>query len=446
MDFAGIIPSFGGFVWTLAAFVVALSVIVAVHEYGHYIIGRLSGIKAEVFSIGFGPRLWSRIDQHGTRWQISALPFGGYVKFLGDANAASAGADEQALARLSPAELRHTMHGAPLWARAATVLAGPAFNFIFSILVFAGIFLWQGIATDRPEIGRLMALPGGSYELQPGDLILSVEGQETPDWTKAMQAVDSLPSKDRMSYLIERSGEKLTATGPALYPARAAGVSPGTAAFEAGLQAGDVILSIDGTPVYVFSDIQALVKAAEGRAIALEVWRAGQQFKVTLTPKSTDLPTADGGFETRYLIGLNGSFFFDPVTRQPGPWEALEGAAGQTWAVASSSFSGLVHIVTGAISSCNLRGPLSIAETSGQVASQGAMDFIWFLAVLSTAVGFLNLFPIPMLDGGHLVFYAYEWAIGRPLPERALSLLVSAGLIVVLAMTLFGLTNDLLCP
>lgn len=446
MDAIGLIPSFGGFLWTLAAFVVALSVIVAVHEYGHYIIGRLSGIQAEVFSIGFGPRVWSRVDRHGTRWQIAALPFGGYVKFLGDANAASAGADEQTLARLSAAELRRTMHGAPLWARAVTVLAGPAFNFIFSILVFAGIFLWQGVATDRPEIGQLVALPGGSHEVQPGDLILAVEGQETPDWTAAMEAVDGLPSKDRMSYLVERGGEKLTVTGPALYPARVAGVSPGTAAYDAGLKADDVILSIDGAPVNVFSDIQDKVKSAEGQPITLKIWRAGDQFEVKLTPKSTDLPTADGGFETRYLIGLNGNFFFDPVTRQLGPWEALKGASGQTWAVASSSLSGLVHIVTGAISSCNLRGPLSIAETSGQVASQGATDFIWFLAVLSTAVGFMNLFPIPMLDGGHLVFYTYEWATGRPLPERALSLLVSAGLIVVLALTMFGLTNDLLCP
>lgn len=446
MDAVGLIPSFGGFLWTLAAFVVALSVIVAVHEYGHYIIGRLSGIQAEVFSIGFGPRLWSRMDRNGTRWQISALPFGGYVKFLGDANAASASADERTLARLSPAEIRRTMHGAPLWARTATVLAGPAFNFIFSILVFAGIFLWQGTATDRPEIGKLLEMPGSSYDLRPGDLILSVEGFDTPDWTEAMKAVDSLPSKDRMSYVVERGGEKLTVTGPALYPARAAGVSPGTAAYDAGLQAGDVILSIDGAPVNVFSDIQAKVKAAAGRPIALKIWRSGSQFEVTLTPKSTDLPKADGSFETRYLIGLNGSFFFDPVTRQPGPWEALTGAAGQTWSVVSSSLSGLSHIVTGAISSCNLRGPLSIAETSGQVASQGATDFIWFLAVLSTAVGFMNLFPIPMLDGGHLVFYTYEWATGRPLPERALSLLVSAGLIAVLALTVFGLTNDLLCP
>ncbi|MCX8509370.1 MAG: RIP metalloprotease RseP, partial [Rhodobacteraceae bacterium] len=375
-----------------------------------------------------------------------ALPIGGYVKFLGDANAASAGADELTLGRLSPEELRHTMHGAPLWARTATVLAGPGFNFLFSILVFAGLFLWQGVATDRPEVGKLLDLPGGSYGIEAGDQILSVEGQATPDWDSAMKAVDGLPPVGKLSYLVERKGEKLTVEGPALYPPRVATISPGTAGFAAGLKAGDVIQAIDASPVQVFGDIQARVKAGDGKALTLSVWRAGQVFEVTLTPKSTDLPKPDGGFETRYLIGLTGGFFFEPVTRQVGPWEALTGAASQTWAVARSSLSGMAHVVTGAISSCNLRGPLSIAQTSGQVASQGLPDFIWFLAVLSTAVGFLNLFPIPMLDGGHLVFYAYEAVVGRPLPEKTFRLLISVGLAMVLALTMFGLSNDLLCP
>ena len=131
-----LIPLFGNLAFTIVAFVAALSVIVAIHEYGHYIVGRWSGIKAETFSIGFGKVLWSRVDKHGTRWQIAALPFGGFVKFLGDANSASAGADEETMSTLSDDEKRHTMHGAPLWARAATVFAGPTFNFIFSAIIF----------------------------------------------------------------------------------------------------------------------------------------------------------------------------------------------------------------------------------------------------------------------------------------------------------------------
>ena len=158
----GLLPQFGGLIWTLVAFVIALSVIVAIHEYGHYIVGRWTGIKADVFSIGFGPVLWSRPDKHGTRWQIAALPFGGYVKFAGDANAAS-GKDEAAMAAVAddPEALRHTMHGAPLWARTLTVAAGPVFNFALSILIFFGVALSVGVPREPLTVGDIRALPSG---------------------------------------------------------------------------------------------------------------------------------------------------------------------------------------------------------------------------------------------------------------------------------------------
>lgn len=446
MDAVSFIPSFGGFLYTAAAFVVALSIIVAVHEYGHYIVGRWSGIHAEVFSIGFGPPLWSRTDRRGTRWQIALLPFGGYVKFLGDANAASSGPDEATMGRLSPEERRHTMHGAPLWARAATVAAGPAFNFILSILVFAGVFLWQGTATERPTVGTLYALPGGTGDIRAGDVIAAVNGVPTPDFEALMQVVEAAPSAPSAEYRVLRGGEEQAAGGPAPYPARVGSVAAGSAAFDAGLKQGDVILSADGRPIHTFGDLQAAVLAGEGRPLALDVWREGETFSVTLAPRSTDLPTRDGGFETRYLIGITGDFFFAPATESVSPWRAVTAAADQVWFVAKSSVSGLWHMVTGAISSCNLRGPIGIAETSGAAASQGAGDFIWFIAVLSTAVGLLNLFPIPMLDGGHLVFHAWEWARGRPPSDRVLNAAMSLGLLVVLALMTFGLTNDLRCP
>lgn len=441
-----LIPQFGNLFWTIAAFVVALSIIVAIHEYGHYIVGRLSGIHAEVFSIGFGRPLVSRTDRHGTRWQIAMIPLGGYVKFLGDANAASAGADEATLSRLSDAERRHTMHGAPLWARAATVVAGPLFNFILSILIFTGIYLVSGVARDEPVVGSLVTLPGGTYDLQPGDMILAVDGQKVPDWDAMMKVVDTVAAKVPVDYLIERGGQEMTVAGPTLYPPRAAGVSPDSAALAAGLEEGDVVQAIDGVPVAAFAEIKDRVAAAAGKPLALDIWRDGQSFSVTLAPKITDLPKADGGFETRYLIGLQGGFFFTPEVRPASLGEALNGAVGQTWFVARASVSALGHIITGAISTCNLRGPISIAETSGQAASQGLSDFIWFIAVLSTAVGLMNLFPVPMLDGGHLVFYTWEWATGSPLPDRVLNIAASVGLFLVLGLMVFGLTNDLFCP
>ena len=448
MDPTGLIPSFGGFALTLLAFVVALSIIVAVHEFGHYIVGRWSGIRAEVFSLGFGPRLVSRVDRHGTRWQIAAIPLGGYVKFLGDANAASAGADPEAMAHLSVEDRRHTMHGAPLWARAATVAAGPAFNFALSILVFAGIFLVSGFATERPVVGGLKPLPGIETQIRPGDVITAVNGVPTPDYAALNTAIEGLPSAPEHRYTVDRAGETLELAGPPLFPARIDNLAPGSAAMDIGLARGDVVLEADGRTVHTFADLQEIVRAAEGRAVLMTVWRAGLDapFEAALVARQTDLPMADGGFETRWLIGVGGAFFFDPATRVPGPFEAVSAAAGQTWAIVKAQISGLWHMITGAISSCNLRGPIGIAETSGAVASQGLSDFIWFIAVLSTAIGLLNLFPIPVLDGGHLVFHAWEWATGKPPSEGALRILMTAGLAIVLALMAFGLTNDLRCP
>jgi len=446
LDLLTLLPSFGNLLYTLAAFVVALSVIVTVHEYGHYIIGRWSGIHAEVFSLGFGPVLFSRVDRRGTRWQVAALPFGGYVKFLGDANAASAGADEETMAHLTASEQRHTMHGAPLWARAATVAAGPVFNFILSIALFAAIFMTAGVATDTPSVGVTHALPGGIGELQSGDEIRAIEGRPTPDYPALQEIADALPTLDRMQYDVLRAGVETTAEGPAVYPARIASVTPDSAAMAAGLREGDVILSINGAPVRSFAELQGIVKAAGGTSLDLRVWREdAPEMNVTLTPKRTDLPLRTGGFETRFLIGIGGGFFFEPVTRSVGPLEALSDGAGQVSFVVTSSLSALTHMITGAISSCNLRGPLGIAETSGAAASAGFVDFIWFLAVLSTAVGLMNLFPIPVLDGGHLVFHAWEWAAGKPPPDAVMRVLMMAGLALVLALMVFGLTNDLRC-
>lgn len=450
MDFVGLLPDFGNILYTVVAFVVALSIIVTVHEFGHYIVGRWSGIRAEVFSIGFGPKLFSRVDRRGTRWQVAAIPLGGYVKFLGDANAASAGADDRAMAALTADERRHTMHGAPVWARAATVVAGPLFNFILSVLIFAGIFLWVGTATDAPVIGAMVDLPQGAGDLRPGDRIVAVEGLATPDYPALSAAIEALPATPMMHYSVERDGELRELTGPALYPARLAGVAPGTAAMDAGLKAGDVLLSADGVALAVFADLQAAVKAAEGHDIALTVWRPGmtasQSFAVTLAPKSTDIPTAEGGFETRWLIGATGGFAFEPTTRPTGIVEAVSRAGQEVWFIVKSSLSGLWHMVTGAISSCNLRGAIGIAETSAAAASSGAQNFIWFIAMLSTAVGLLNLFPIPVLDGGHLVFHAWEALTGKPPSDRVLNVLMTIGVALVLTMMLFGLRNDLFCP
>ena len=445
MDLIGLVPSFGGLVWTVIAFVLALSIIVAVHEYGHYIVGRWTGIHAEVFSLGFGPILFSRVDRRGTKWQIAALPFGGYVKFMGDSNAAS-GKDGEVISTLSEAERRRTMHGAPLWARALTVAAGPAFNFAMALVIFAALVLVRGVATEEPVVGAVPALPFEGQTLQAGDRILSVNGQETPDLTVLFSVAEALPPSESVRYVVERDGQEVAFDGPYPFPPLASAVNPQTAAFEAGLRQGDVIVAVDGQPMLAFSQLRDVVGASGGRDLRLSVWRDGEIFDATLTPRRMDMPLPEGGFETRWLLGVSGSIGFEPEVRTPGPFEAVGIAGRQTWTIATTSLSGIYHMVTGAISSCNLRGPIGIAESSGAAASLGAESFVWFIAMLSVAVGLMNLFPIPVLDGGHLVFHAYEAVTGKPPSDRALRGMMMAGLAMLLTLMVFALTNDLFCP
>jgi regulator of sigma E protease len=445
VDIISLIPSFGNAVYTIGAFMIALSVIVAVHEYGHYIVGRWCGIDAEVFSLGFGPPLAQWRDKRGTLWQIAALPLGGYVKFLGDSDAASA-ADSERIAAMDAATRRRTMHAAPLWARTATVAAGPVFNFALSILVFAGVIMVQGEARAPLTIDAIKPMPQEIQSLQPGDRIVSINSREVPDFSEFGSFVNELPKAPQLDYTILRDGERMTVEAPYPYPPIVSGVTPQSAAMEAGLQSGDVILSVDSTRISSFDDLKSAVEVSQGAPLELTIWRDGETFARTLAPKPTDVPTDDGGFESRYLIGVTGGLFFTPETRTPGPLSALGYGVSRTGDIIEQSLSGLYHMVTGAISSCDLSGPIGIAETSGAAASQGLASFIWFIAVLSTAIGLINLFPIPVLDGGHLVFHAYEALAGAPPSDQAMRFLMAGGLAVILSLMVFAVGNDLFCP
>lgn len=450
MDAISLIPQFGNLIYTIVAFVIALSVIVAVHEYGHYIVGRWSGIHAEVFSIGFGPVLWSRMDKRGTRWQVALLPFGGYVKFLGDANAAS-GKDEEAMeeiAEQTPAELRRTMHGAPLWARTATVAAGPVFNFVMSILVFGLIFWSQGVTREPLTVGTLHPLPGVVQDLREGDEIVAINGQPLPDFEEEgawSDFTDALMAEPSLEYTVIRDGQTIDVSGPWLFPPLIRQVTPRSAAMDIALEAGDVITSVDGEPIFAFEQLKEHVEGSDGRVLLLNVWRDGADLEFALAPRRTDEPQPDGGFVTHWRIGIVGGMMLEAATEPAGLWDSLSGGVAQTGRIIEGSLSGMWHMITGAISTCNISGPIGIAETSGAMASQGAQSFIFFIAVLSTAVGLLNLFPIPALDGGHLVFYAYEAVTGNPPSDKALRVLMGIGLTLILGLMLFSVSNDLFC-
>lgn len=450
LDIFSLFSTLGGTVTTFLAFVVALSVIVAVHEYGHYIVGRWSGIEAEVFSLGFGPVVWSRMDKRGTRWQLAALPFGGYVKFVGDANAASVGSEEaQASAEGEVAEpARNTMAGAPLWARTATVAAGPIFNFILSIFIFTGIAMFNGTATDPLTVGELNEVPY-TVDLRPGDEVLAIGGIDVPRRGSEETFDDllrALPEQSTVDYLLRRDGQPLTVTTAHPMPAVVVQLAPQSAAYEAGIQPGDVITHVNGAPILAFRQLQSAVLEAAGAPLPLTIWRDGETLDVTLSAKRVDEPQPGGGFETNWRIGIVGGMLFRPGTETLPASQALGAGVNMLTSIISGSFSGLYHMATGMISSCNMSGPLGIAQVSGAMARQGAENFIYFIGILSTAVGLLNLFPIPVLDGGHLVFYAYEAVTRRKPSERALRILMNAGLFVILSLTIFALTNDLFCP
>lgn len=450
MDIVSLISEFGGIVWILVTFVIALSIIVAVHEYGHYIVGRWSGIDADVFSLGFGPVLLSTYDKRGTKWQVAAIPFGGYVKFAGDANAASGkDADAMAAAARDPEAFRRTMHGAPLWARSATVAAGPFFNFILSIIVFAAVGMYAGTVKEPLTVGDLRAMPNAEQGLQPGDVILAVDGvplaQDDEAWSYD-DLIDQVAKAPVLDYRIERDGREEVVQGPYIFPPLVGTVIPQSAAMRAGLEEGDVITAINGDPVFAFGQLKEVVESSDGAEIALRVWRAGDTVDLTLKPKRVDEPQEDGSFTTNWRIGIGAGNAFEPARESLGLGAAISGGVAQTWRTIELTVSGLGHMITGAIGTCNLTGPIRIAKTAGDVASQGLQQFFWLIAVLSTAIGFFNLFPIPVLDGGHLVFHAYEAVFRRPPSDRALQLLMGAGLAMVLTLMVFALSMDVFCP
>lgn len=440
MDFLG---TLGGGVWSAVFFVIALSIIVAIHEYGHYIVGRWSGIHAEVFSLGFGPVLASRTDKRGTKWQIAAIPFGGYVKFLGDADASSV--TNELRPGLSAEEKRHTMAGAPLWARVLTVAAGPVANFILTFAVLLGLLLVTGIAREAPTVGQLVPIPQ-EQTLQEGDVILSLGGMPTPDGESFAAAIQALAATPMVDVTVRRAGQDLALQTPNLQPALVSSVQVKSAAVDAGLQAGDVILRADGRDLVTFTDLQDVVFNSDGKPVPLTVWRAGKTFELTLTPRRRDTPNADGtGFETRWMIGIGSGLTFDMATRNPGLWEAVSLSGQQMVDMVATTFSGLWHMVVGQISTCNMSGVIGMAEVMGDAAKQGLSTFFTMLAVLSLGVGILNLFPIPVLDGGHLVFHAWEAATGKPPSDGALRGLMTVGLTVLLALMAFALLQDVTC-
>ena len=341
-----------------------LTIIVFFHELGHFLVARWCGIKVLVFSIGFGPELAGFYDRRGTRWKISAIPLGGYVKFFGDENEASV-PDASTLAAMTEEERKQSFPGQPVGARAAVVAAGPVTNFILAIILFAGVFVAYGKTTAVPRI---------------------------------------------------------------------AAVEPNSPAAAAGFKVGDVIISIDGAKIDNFSDVQRIVNFSPGVTLTVVVERGDALYTLKATPVEKD---------KRGMLGITRSNEPGDVrTEAVAPLEALRLGADRTWLVVASTMSYLRDVVVGRQSADQIGGPIKIAQISVEVAKLGFGPLLELTALLSVSIGLLNLFPIPLLDGGHLLFYAIEAVRGRPLSERAQEVGFRIGLAIVLMLMIFATFND----
>ena len=309
-----------------------------------------------------------------------------------------------------------------------------------------GLIFYNGSPKNPLTIDEITELPFAPMELRAGDEILSIGGLATPSPDDMGTYFEDIPQTPFVTYEVRRGGETLTVEAPHPLPTVVSGVTPRSAALAADVRPGDVVMAVNGTQVVRFEELRTLVGDSGGQPLMLDIWRDGDVQVFEIQPKREDLPLDGGGFETRWLLGIQGSMFFEPATEPVGVFEAFGRAADQTVGVATSSLSVLYNVVAGQIQACNVRGPVTIARVSGDTISMGWETFIGFIAVLSTAVGLLNLLPIPVLDGGHLLFHAYEAVTGRPPNERALRVLMGTGLAILLSFMLFALTNDFFCP
>ncbi|OOG75658.1 Metalloprotease MmpA [Ensifer sp. M14] len=358
----------------IVPFLLVLTLLVFVHEMGHYLVGRWSGIRILAFSVGFGPELLGWTDKHGTRWKFCVIPLGGYVKFYGDEDAAST-PDYKRLETISPQERAQTFLGAKLWKRAATVAAGPIANFILAIAIFAVLFAVYGRSVADPVVAQ---------------------------------------------------------------------VKENSAAAKAGILPRDRLIAIDGTPVATFDDVRRYVSVRPELEIKIRIERDGAFLDLPMVPERTEISDQFGNKMEIGIIGIvtdQDAGNFRLVTY--GPIEAIGQGALQSWHIVTGTFDYLANLVTGRMKADQLGGPIRVAQASGQMATLGVAAVLQLAAVLSVSIGLLNLMPVPVLDGGHLMFYAVEALRGKPVGAAAQDVAYRIGFAMVLMLMVFATWNDI---
>ncbi|TCQ83853.1 MULTISPECIES: sigma E protease regulator RseP [Rahnella] len=442
--------------WSLAAFIVALGVLITVHEFGHFWVARRCGVRVERFSVGFGRALWRRTDRQGTEYVLAIIPLGGYVKML----------DERVEA-VAP-EFRHqSFNNKKVWQRAAIISAGPIANFIFAIFAYWLVFV-IGVPSVRPVIANITANSiAAQSNISSGMELKSVAGIETPDWESVRMALMGEIGDDQTTVGVAQFGSSqvvektldlrqwhfdpekedpvvslgMIPRGPQIESVLQE-VQPDSAAQKAGLQAGDRIVKVDGQILDNWQSFVIQVRDNPGKPIALEVERGGDSVALTLTP---DTKSAGKGKIQGFagvvpkVIPLPDEF---KTIRQYGPFVAFYEAGDKTWQLMKLTVSMLGKLITGDVKLNNLSGPISIAQGAGMSAEYGLVSYLTFLALISVNLGIINLFPLPVLDGGHLLFLAIEKLKGGPVSERVQDFSYRIGSVLLVLLMGLALFND----
>ena len=438
---------------SLFYFIIALSLLVVIHEFGHYWVARRCGVKVLKFSVGFGKALWSRTGNNGTEFVIAALPLGGYVKML-DSRETDVAESEKAVC-FDRQSLRK---------RVAIVAAGPAANLLFAVFAY-WLILVIGVPGSKPIIDNVNAgSPAAIAELQAGDELLAINDKKTPTWNSVFQrwlayaksgetvtitvlsgGVEQNKTLQLPQIGLDAAGELFNQVGITAYrpaiPAVLGQIVADSAAAKAGLQEGDKLISADGKTIDDWQAWVALIQASPGKTLQITYQREGQQFTVDVTPEKDS--------DNKGRIGAGVAMPSEPLPAELqselryGPLAAIPEAVLKTWSFSANTVASLWGMLRGTVSTDNLGGPISIAQFAGSSAQQGLITFISFLAMISISLGILNLLPVPILDGGHLVMYFIEWIKGSPVSESLQIQGQKIGLILLLMLMILAFANDL---
>lgn len=443
----------------LPYFILVLTLLVFVHEFGHYWVGRRFGIHAEVFSIGFGPELFGWTDRNGTRWKISAIPLGGYVKFLGDSDASSATPSDQPL---SNEQRKRAFFTQPLHARAAVVLGGPLANLLFAFLLLTAVFYVAG----EPYSPSLVAVqadgPAARAGLRTGDELLRLSGErinryeDIQDvqflyWAKPMAVEFKRGDQIRNAEIVPQFCERTDRNGNVIRYGElgldqlirpvVGGFTPKSPAQAAGLKVGDLLLEIDGKPVDHFSRIPELIGDRAGKPVVIKYDRNGQRGEVTVVPEADKATDCTGKEHTVGRLRIRPANVTE--FRSHDVFGAMGAGMRHVWSMTTMFYTSMAQILTATRPVDELGGPIRIAKAAGEASHMGWTGILNLVIALSVVLGVFNLLPVPMLDGGHLAMYLYEAIRGRPLGLKAQELGLKVGFALVVGMALVATFNDI---